>query len=66
MQVVVNGEIRELDEAVTVAGLLELLAVRGRRIAVEINEEILPRSQHGKYRLRDGDRVEVVGAIGGG
>jgi len=66
MQVIINGEPRELDEALTVAGMLEALSMRGRRIAVEINEEIVPRSRHAEHRLREGDRIEVVGAIGGG
>ncbi len=66
MQVVINGEPRELDDALTVAGMLEVLSVRGRRIAVEINEEIVPRSRHAEHRICDGDRIEVVGAIGGG
>lgn len=66
MQVVINGEPRELDDALTVAGMLEVLSVRGRRIAVEINEEIVPRSRHAEHRICDGDRIELVGAIGGG
>ena len=40
--------------------------VAGKRLAVEVNEEVVPRSEHGEYCLRDGDRVEIVHAIGGG
>lgn len=60
-----NGESRELPARLTIAELITLLEVRGR-YAVEVNGEIVPRSQHGEQRLADGDRVEVVAAIGGG
>lgn len=66
MQVIVNGEPMMLAEACSVADLLNHLTLTGRRIAVEVNLEIVPRSQHGQHQLREGDRVEVVGAIGGG
>lgn len=66
MQVIVNGEPMKLADACSVADLLNLLTLTGRRIAVEVNMEIVPRSQHGEHQLREGDRVEVVGAIGGG
>lgn len=42
------------------------MALTGKRLAVEINEDIVPRSQHPKFVLNDGDRIEVVRAIGGG
>ncbi|MCC6706415.1 MAG: sulfur carrier protein ThiS [Gammaproteobacteria bacterium] len=60
-----NGESRELPARLSIAELITLLEVRGR-YAVEVNGEIVPRSQHGEQRLADGDRVEVVAAIGGG
>ncbi|WP_097459061.1 sulfur carrier protein ThiS [Mangrovitalea sediminis] len=66
MQVIVNGEPMTLADASSVADLLNQLTLTGRRIAVEVNLEIVPRSQHDQHRLREGDRVEVVGAIGGG
>lgn len=65
MRVQVNGNERELAEGCTVAALLQALELRGR-LAVELNEEILPRSRHAEQALRDGDRVEIVQAIGGG
>lgn len=65
MQVLVNGETREVPEGCTVAALLEALQIGGR-FAVELNEEILPRSLYAERRLAAGDRVEVVRAIGGG
>lgn len=66
MKVHVNGEEKELDEGATVAELLESLDLAGRRLAVECNGEIVPRSQHAKRHLVTGDRVEIVHAIGGG
>ncbi|MDC0662325.1 sulfur carrier protein ThiS [Marinobacter sp. SS21] len=66
MNIHVNGDAMELAEPATIATLLERLALQGKRLAVEVNEEIVPRSQHGDYRLSAGDRVEVVHAIGGG
>jgi len=66
VKIVVNGESRELAAPATVAGLLEQMELAGRRVAVEVNGEIVPRSQHGTYELKDQDRVEVVFAIGGG
>ncbi|MFN2330892.1 MAG: sulfur carrier protein ThiS [Halomonas sp.] len=66
MQIQLNGEARTLAPDFTVAALVESLGLAGRRIAVEVNEEIVPRSEHASTRLVDGDRVEVVHAIGGG
>jgi len=66
MQIVLNGEPRSLPAPVTVTGLLETLGLAGARVAVELNREIVPRSRHGEQTVRDGDRVEVVRAIGGG
>lgn len=65
MRISVNGEARELAGPTTIAELLALLGVRGR-IAVEVNGELVPRSTHGRHPLADGDRVEIVQAIGGG
>ncbi|HLA30144.1 MAG TPA: sulfur carrier protein ThiS, partial [Pseudomonas sp.] len=56
----------ELPEDETVAGLIGRLDLAGRRVAVELNLDIVPRSQHATTALREGDRVEVVHAIGGG
>lgn len=66
MQIYLNGEAREVAGALTVAGLLENLALTGRRLAVEVNLEIVPRSAYADTVLEPGDRVEVVHAIGGG
>lgn len=66
MQIVVNGEHRAVDPGLTAAQLVELLDLGGRRLAMEINREILPRSQYGEHQLRNGDQIEIVQAIGGG
>lgn len=66
MQIIVNGEPRSVVAGLTAAQLIDLLELRGRRLAMEINREILPRSRYAEHALRDGDRVEIVQAIGGG
>ncbi len=66
MQVQVNGEIMELPLKATVATLIEQMALAGKRLAVEVNEDIVPRSQHADFTLNEGDCIEVVQAIGGG
>ena len=66
MRVIVNGTAHELADGSTIAGLVVQLDLAGRRLAVEVNEEIVPKSLHAMHALRDGDRVEIVHAIGGG
>ncbi|MGX5221276.1 sulfur carrier protein ThiS [Pseudomonas sp. S9] len=66
MRIQLNGEPLELADGQTVAGLIAQLDLAGRRVAVELNLDIVPRSQHASTVLAEGDRVEVVHAIGGG
>ncbi|WP_422911017.1 sulfur carrier protein ThiS [Pseudomonas sp. MAC6] len=66
MRIQLNGEAFELPDGETVSGLIERLDLTGRRVAVELNLDIVPRSQHANTALREGDQVEVVHAIGGG
>jgi len=66
MLVTVNGEDRELPEALTVAELVERAGLADQRIALEVNREIVPRGEYASTKLRAGDRVEIVRAIGGG
>lgn len=66
MQVVVNGEQREVPDGLTVAQLLERLQVQPERVVVEVNLAILKRAQHPATALRDGDQVELVQFVGGG
>jgi len=66
MHISLNGEVRETLPAATIVVLIEQLQLEGKRLAVEVNEEVVPRSQYAQYRLSEGDRVEIVHAIGGG
>jgi len=66
MRVTINGEDRPIPDGCTVSALIASLELEGRRLAVEVNEEVVPRGLHAERRLRDGDRVEIVHAIGGG
>lgn len=66
MQILVNGEPKVLSGPLSVTELLDQLGLRGQRVAVEVNREIVPRSRHGEHELNNDDRVEVVRAIGGG
>ncbi|MEJ2060792.1 MAG: sulfur carrier protein ThiS [Gammaproteobacteria bacterium] len=66
MEIILNGERREVPEAITAAGLVALLELGERRLAMEVNAEIVPRSTLAEHTLHAGDRVEIVHAIGGG
>lgn len=66
VNIFVNGEARAVDDGCTIAALLAQLGLAGQRLAVEVNEEIVPRSTHAQHVLAAGDRVEIVHAIGGG
>lgn len=66
IEVTVNGETRRLSGTPSVADLLEAMTLTGKRVAVERNGEIVPRSRHGATPLADGDRLEIVVAVGGG
>ncbi len=66
MEIFVNGEPRQVAEQYTVAQLLDAMNLVGRRLAVEINLEIVPRSTYADHSLQPGDKLEIVHAIGGG
>jgi len=66
MEIIINGEARQLDAATDLAQLIETMSLAGKRIAVERNGEIVPRSQFASQQLREGDRLEIVVAVGGG
>ena len=66
MHLTINGEAKEFEQDLSVTELLAELDMADRRVAVEINGEILSRSQHASYRLNHGDTLEIVHAIGGG
>ena len=66
MHVIVNGESRALANALTIEDYLRDLGVDSRKVAVELNLEIVPKSTFGTINVRDGDRIEIVHFIGGG
>ncbi len=66
LAVVINGVPAAVDAATSIASLLAERGLGGKRVAVECNGAIVPRSVHAATRLRDGDRIEIVVAVGGG
>jgi sulfur carrier protein len=66
IQVLVNGTVQRFEQPVPLAELIERMQLAGKKIAVERNGEIVPRSAHGQTVLADGDRLEIVVAVGGG
>jgi sulfur carrier protein len=62
----VNGEARTIRAGASVADLVEALGLGGRRLAVAVNRDVVPRARHAGVRLADGDRVEILEAVGGG
>lgn len=66
MKLWVNGEERSLEAVADVAGLVAVLGLDGRKVAVERNLEIVPRSTYDSTPVLDGDRIEIVHFIGGG
>lgn len=66
MQIQLNGEPFDAGKCTTLGELVDRMGLAGKRIAVEVNMEIVPRSEHASTALQEGDSVEVVQAIGGG
>ena len=67
MKISINGNVRQLDsEDMTISALVVTLNLTGQRLAIEKNGEIVPRSQFDAVNLQDGDKLEIVGAVGGG
>ncbi len=66
MHILLNGEPKEMPDDNTLSDLLVTLDLQNRRFAVEVNEELVPRSEHVNHVLHANDRVEIVQAIGGG
>lgn len=62
----VNGEARQFPDFLTCADLIAALELTGKRVALECNGDIVPRGHHGERRLADGDKIEIVVAVGGG
>lgn len=65
-QLIINGKPEPLQDGLTVFALLQAKALAGKRVAVERNGEIVPKGRHAETLLRDGDRLEIVVAVGGG
>jgi len=66
MEIYVNGSTKQCDAPLALSELLRRLALEGKKVAVERNGEIVPRSAHGSTQLAHGDRLEIVVAVGGG
>ena len=66
LNLIINGEPRSFAAPITLAQLVETLSLVGKRIAIEKNGEIVPRSQYAETQLIDNDRLEIVVAVGGG
>jgi sulfur carrier protein len=66
IEVMVNGAAHRLEQPVELSALLRRLELAGKKIAVERNGEIVPKSAQGSTLLADGDRLEIVVAVGGG
>ena len=66
MEIFVNGQPQTVAEGYTSAQLVADMDLVGKRVAMEVNQEIVPRSNYATQVLNDGDRVEVVHAVGGG
>jgi sulfur carrier protein len=67
IQITINGNPRSFDaNAMTIGALVEKLGLVGKRLAIERNGEIVPKSTFAEVTLQNGDRLEIVGAVGGG
>ncbi len=66
MNITLNGENRAVEPDYSIELLVESLGLQGKRIAVEVNRDIVPRSEYGTHTLNENDSVEIVNAIGGG
>ena len=66
IQVTVNGAAQRFDAPLNVAALLQQLSMTGKKVAVERNGEIVPKSAHAQTLIGDGDQLEIVVAVGGG
>lgn len=66
MEILLNGESTTIPEQITALQLLEIAGLAGKRVAMEVNCEIVPRSTYETYCIQTGDKIEIVRAIGGG
>ncbi len=66
MEIFLNGETQQIEDGLNIAALIKKLDLENKRLAVEVNLDIIPRSQFENHVLSAGDQVEIVRAIGGG
>lgn len=66
MHIILNGDKFSIQKPITVYELLQKFSLENKRVAIEVNEEIIPKSEHQTYQIHAGDKVEIVHAIGGG
>jgi sulfur carrier protein len=66
INVQINGESHSFDKSIKVANVVEQLSLTGKKVAIERNGELIPRSQYGSCEVLDGDQLEIVVAVGGG
>ena len=66
MKIIVNGKEISIPEDSNIQDLVAELGYKNKRIAIEVNEAIIPKSKHHSYLLKSSDRVEVINAVGGG
>ena len=66
MVIVLNGEQSQFEDQCSIARMLEILDLQEKRLAVEVNQEVIPRAEHDSFVLTTNDRVEIIQAVGGG
>lgn len=66
INIILNGENKQIDNNTNLSQLLKLLTLENKRLAIEVNHEIVPRSAFNVFTLKESDKVEIVHAIGGG
>jgi sulfur carrier protein len=66
MQILLNGEETVIQDKASVAELLRILGFEDQRVAVEVNQEVIPRAEHISFILSANDKVEIIHAVGGG
>jgi len=66
MKILLNGTTYSIEDGSSINTLIEQLELKGKRLAVEINQEIIPKSEHDQYKIQQGDVIEIIHSIGGG
>jgi sulfur carrier protein len=66
IEIILNGQPHQLSENISISNLLSQLELQNKRLAVEVNNELIPKSHHATHYLKAGDKLEIVHAIGGG